>query len=161
MTPVTWWPVCRTLTWACTVSLRSVPLPICGNWSSSKQRKQNLVSTVTFWVLGISLALVSTKSESQTSWSKREENDGMVQLKLVVPLSPGESGGGWMMNRVREGHKYFFNVHTMEYSWNRPDGVKKDHGLLTKEEIQVVSLSSHQGRNTGSKPFLSPRKKYR
>ena len=42
-----------------------------------------------------------------------------------------------MMNRTRDGHKYFFNVHTLQFSWERAEGVKKDHALLTREEIQV------------------------
>ncbi len=43
-----------------------------------------------------------------------------------------------MMNRTREGFKFYFNIHTMENSWDRPDGVRKDHSLLTREEIQVI-----------------------
>ncbi len=49
----------------------------------------------------------------------------------------GDCGGGWMMNRTREGYKFYFNVNTMEYAWERPKDVTKDHSILTREEIQV------------------------
>ena len=46
-------------------------------------------------------------------------------------------GSGWMMNRTHEGYKYYFNVHSMEAGWERTEAMKKDHSLLTKDEIQV------------------------
>lgn len=56
--------------------------------------------------------------------------------KMLVFIS-GESGSGWMMNRLKDGSKFYFNTNTKEYKWSRPDGVVKDHGQLNKEEIQV------------------------
>ncbi|XP_061172402.1 ras GTPase-activating-like protein IQGAP1 isoform X1 [Saccostrea echinata] len=50
----------------------------------------------------------------------------------------GESGSGWMMNRLKDGSKFYYNTHTKEYKWSRPESVVKDHGLLNKEEIQRV-----------------------
>ncbi|XP_060062495.1 ras GTPase-activating-like protein IQGAP1 [Ylistrum balloti] len=50
----------------------------------------------------------------------------------------GECGSGWMMNRLKDGSKFFYNTHDQEYSWSRQDGVCKDHELLTKEEVQKV-----------------------
>jgi len=47
------------------------------------------------------------------------------------------TGSGWMMNRTKNGSKFFFNTQTMDYLWARTDDVIKDHSLLTKEEIQV------------------------
>lgn len=42
-----------------------------------------------------------------------------------------------MMNRLKDGSKFYYNNNTKEYKWSRPDGVVKDHGQLNKEEIQV------------------------
>ncbi|KAH9500962.1 Ras GTPase-activating-like protein iqgap1 [Bulinus truncatus] len=50
----------------------------------------------------------------------------------------GETGSGWMMNRVRDGSKFFFNVHTGQHAWTRGDSIIKDYSLLTREEIQRV-----------------------
>lgn len=51
--------------------------------------------------------------------------------------SSGECGSGWMMNRNKEGTKFFFNTRSMEYLWCRTDDVVRDNSLLTKDEIQV------------------------
>ena len=60
--------------------------------------------------------------------------------------SLGECGSGWMMNKLSDGYKFFFNVHSLAYSFERGDGVKKDYALLTRDEIQVrriaVSIAS-------------------
>lgn len=53
----------------------------------------------------------------------------------------GDVGSGWVMNRIKDGSKFFYNVHTKEYSWTRPDDVVKDNSILTKEEIQVFTMS--------------------
>lgn len=50
----------------------------------------------------------------------------------------GECGSGWMMNRVGDGTKFFYNVHTCQYAWTRSDAIIKDFSLLTKDEIQSV-----------------------
>ena len=42
-----------------------------------------------------------------------------------------------MMNRTREGYKFYYNIENEAWAWERPDGVRKDHSLLTREEIQV------------------------
>ena len=52
--------------------------------------------------------------------------------------SLGECGSGWMMNKLSDGYKFFFNVHSLAYSFERGDGVKKDYALLTRDEIQVT-----------------------
>ena len=56
------------------------------------------------------------------------------------PENAASIGSGWTMNRTREGYKYYFNVHSMEASWERTEDMKKDHSLLTKEEIQVSCI---------------------
>ncbi|CAH1797463.1 unnamed protein product [Owenia fusiformis] len=50
----------------------------------------------------------------------------------------GDCGSGWMMNRIREGHKFYFNCHNMEYSWERRPDCTKDFSLLNKEDIQAI-----------------------
>ncbi|XP_056022517.1 ras GTPase-activating-like protein IQGAP1 isoform X2 [Ostrea edulis] len=50
----------------------------------------------------------------------------------------GKSGSGWMMNRLKDGSKFYYNTQTKDYKWSRPEDVVKDHGLLNKEEIQRV-----------------------
>lgn len=61
-----------------------------------------------------------------------------LQEALEAKKSQGESGSGWMMNRLKDGSKFYFNTNTKEYKWSRPDGVVKDHGQLNKEELQRV-----------------------
>ncbi|XP_052795267.1 ras GTPase-activating-like protein IQGAP1 [Mya arenaria] len=61
----------------------------------------------------------------------------LQQLKEKKAES-GPSGSGWMMNRTSSGAKFFFNTQSMDYLWSRNDDVIKDHGLLTKEEVQGV-----------------------
>ncbi|KAK7450216.1 hypothetical protein BaRGS_00039964 [Batillaria attramentaria] len=51
----------------------------------------------------------------------------------------GDTGSGWMMNRVADGSKFFYNINTQEYAWARRDDIVKDFSLLTKEEIQGVA----------------------
>ena len=45
-----------------------------------------------------------------------------------------------MMNRIRDGHKFYFNAHQMAYSWEKIEDMKKDYSLLTRDEIQVKNL---------------------
>ena len=52
-------------------------------------------------------------------------------------LFSGDAGSGWMMNRLKDGSKFYYNTHSKEYKWAKPDAVVKDHGILTKDEIQV------------------------
>ena len=54
-------------------------------------------------------------------------------------IIPGDCGSGWMMNRVRDGTKFYFNVITRDYSLERLDSIKKDYSLVTRDEIQVSS----------------------
>jgi len=63
-------------------------------------------------------------------------------------MSAGESGSGWMMNRTKEGYKFYFNIVSEDWSWERPDGVKKDHSVLSREEIQscVTDVTSAYDR---------------
>ena len=58
-------------------------------------------------------------------------------------------GSGWMMNRTREGYKYYFNVHTMEADFVRKDYMKKDSGLLTRDEVQtcVAEVTAQHDRH--------------
>lgn len=46
-----------------------------------------------------------------------------------------------MMNRVRDGSKFFYNVHTKEYAWARREDIVKDFSLLTRDEVQVSVLN--------------------
>ncbi|XP_078316270.1 ras GTPase-activating-like protein IQGAP1 isoform X2 [Crassostrea virginica] len=61
-----------------------------------------------------------------------------LQEALNAKKSEGESGSGWMMNRLKDGSKFYYNTKSKTYKWSRPDGVVKDHGQLNKEEIQKV-----------------------
>lgn len=63
--------------------------------------------------------------------------DSLVEFR-TDKSSQGDVGSGWVMNRIKDGSKFFYNVHTKEYSWTRPDDVVKDNSILTKEEIQKV-----------------------
>ena len=47
-------------------------------------------------------------------------------------------GSGWMVHRLKDGFKFFYNVHSRKHEWKRPDGVSKDNSLLSREEIQVI-----------------------
>ena len=58
-------------------------------------------------------------------------------MTSISLLFTGECGSGWMMNRTRDGYKFYFNVHSMEAGWEREDYMKKDHDLLTRDEIQA------------------------
>lgn len=46
-----------------------------------------------------------------------------------------------MMNRNKDGSKFFYNTKTGQYAWVRADDVVKDDSLLTKEEVQVYIKS--------------------
>ncbi|XP_070211492.1 ras GTPase-activating-like protein IQGAP1 isoform X2 [Littorina saxatilis] len=61
-----------------------------------------------------------------------------LQHLLEEKAASGECGSGWMMNRVKDGSKFFYNINTEEYAWTRRDDVAKDFSLLTKDEIQGV-----------------------
>ncbi|KAL3866731.1 hypothetical protein ACJMK2_044012 [Sinanodonta woodiana] len=61
----------------------------------------------------------------------------MEKLKDQKKAS-GHEGSGWMMNRNKDGSKFFYNTKTGQYAWVRGDDVVKDDSLLTKEEIQKV-----------------------
>ncbi|KAK3096452.1 hypothetical protein FSP39_000292 [Pinctada imbricata] len=61
-----------------------------------------------------------------------------LQEAIDEKSKEGEKGSGWMMNRLKDGSKFYYNTTTKEYKWSKPDGVVKDNGILTKEEIQKV-----------------------
>lgn len=65
-----------------------------------------------------------------------------------INLFSGESGSGWMMNRLKDGSKFYYNTKSKTYKWSRPDGVVKDHGQLNKEEIQVSHAGLRRKANT-------------
>jgi hypothetical protein len=48
-----------------------------------------------------------------------------------------------MMNRLKDGSKFYYNTNSEVYNWARPDDVVKDHSLLTKEEIQVNTCAKY------------------
>ncbi|XP_012941932.1 ras GTPase-activating-like protein IQGAP1 isoform X2 [Aplysia californica] len=50
----------------------------------------------------------------------------------------GETGSGWMMNRLKDGTKFFYNIETGAHAWTRGDNIIKDYALLNKEDIQRV-----------------------
>jgi len=60
----------------------------------------------------------------------------------------GETGSGWMMNRLKDGTKFFYNIDTADHAWSRGDTIVKDYSLLTKEEIQrvVSEVTAHHDR---------------
>ena len=61
--------------------------------------------------------------------------------RVDVCLSPpmlGDCGSGWMMNRLRDGTKFFYNIHTHRHTWSRTDDIAKDFSLLTSDDIQVL-----------------------
>lgn len=45
-----------------------------------------------------------------------------------------------MMNKTKEGHKFFYNVHSGDYSWGKEDSIAKDYSLLTRDDIQVGTV---------------------
>ena len=71
---------------------------------------------------------------------------GSSKQKLIS----GESGSGWMMNRLKDGSKFYYNTKSKTYKWSRPDGVVKDHGQLNKEEIQVSHAGLRRKANTAA-----------
>ncbi|RUS77832.1 hypothetical protein EGW08_014406 [Elysia chlorotica] len=52
--------------------------------------------------------------------------------------SQGETGSGWMMNRLKDNTKFFYNINTKQHAWTRGDSVIKDYSLLTRDEIQRI-----------------------
>ncbi|XP_013411467.1 ras GTPase-activating-like protein IQGAP1 [Lingula anatina] len=71
----------------------------------------------------------------------------------------GDTGSGWMMNRLKDGSKFYFNTDTLQYAWERPEGVVKDHLLLTREEIQNIVTEVTAGHNrellfAANEPFI-------
>jgi len=59
---------------------------------------------------------------------------------MCVGVSVGGAGSGWMMNRINDGFNFYFNVDTMEHSWQLPESVELDPSLLTHADIQVRQL---------------------
>lgn len=55
-------------------------------------------------------------------------------------VSVGGPGSGWMMNRISNGFNFYFNVDTMEHSWQLPESAELDPSLLTHADIQVSEL---------------------
>lgn len=49
----------------------------------------------------------------------------------------GETGSGWMMHKLRDGFRFFFNVNSLTHSWQKTEDVRKDYSLLTRDEIQA------------------------
>ena len=47
------------------------------------------------------------------------------------------TGSGWMVNRISAGFNFYFNVDTMEQSWQLPESAELDPSLLTHSDIQV------------------------
>ncbi|XP_064650547.1 ras GTPase-activating-like protein IQGAP1 isoform X2 [Lineus longissimus] len=71
----------------------------------------------------------------------------------------GECGSGWVMNRTKHGHKFYFNVVTLESGWEKPANVVKDHSLLTRDEVQtivgdVTEKFNHEAILSASEPFI-------
>ncbi|KAL5004093.1 hypothetical protein ScPMuIL_017549 [Solemya velum] len=63
-----------------------------------------------------------------------------LQEAMMQKTATGDTGSGWVMNRTKEGHKFFYNAYTGEYSWSRSDGMEKDSAFLTRDEIQQVVI---------------------
>ena len=64
----------------------------------------------------------------------------LFTYSLFIHLFAGDGRSGWMMNRIRDGHKFYFNAHQMAYSWEKMEEMKKDYSLLTRDEIQVKNV---------------------
>ncbi|KAK6188369.1 hypothetical protein SNE40_004554 [Patella caerulea] len=70
---------------------------------------------------------------------EKTQTDGEIELdNSFNSTSRGEVGSGWIMNRLKDGSKFFYNANTGEYAWHRRDDIVKDHNILTKDEIQTV-----------------------
>ncbi|CAG5135114.1 unnamed protein product, partial [Candidula unifasciata] len=92
---------------------------------------------------GDKTALLSALTSSDANLHSVTGNciDGYEQaLAAAVEESSkqGETGSGWMMNRLKDGTKFFCNVNTGAHAWTRGDSIIKDYSLLTKDEIQKV-----------------------
>ena len=62
------------------------------------------------------------------------------QKSLQEAREGKKAGGGvagWAEHRSKEGHTYYFNDETDEFSWTRPDEYQGSPLVLTREEIQV------------------------
>ena len=77
------------------------------------------------------------KFDEHQQQKKIKKKSNKITFTPLCFISKGDCGGGWLMNRTKEGYKFYFNVNTMEYAWERPKDVTKDHSILTREEIQV------------------------
>ena len=74
-------------------------------------------------VTGVVAECTSTYQDELASFKARKAEAGVC-------------GSGWMMNRLNDGFKFFFNVNTLQYAFERAYDMDKDHTLLTREEIQ-------------------------
>ena len=54
-----------------------------------------------------------------------------------LALTSGETGSGWMMNRLKDNTKFFYNIDSGDHAWTRGTDIIKDYSLLNKEDIQV------------------------
>jgi len=52
-------------------------------------------------------------------------------------LCAGGGGSGWMVNGISDGFDFYFNVDTMQQSWQLPESDELDPSLLTHADIQV------------------------
>ena len=92
---------------------------------------------------------VQIQSRNSPLQKLRDERVKMCKIYYLLQASKssnGETGSGWMMNRTKDGFKFFFNTKTMEYTWSRTDDVIKDSSLLTKDEVQVLYDAQHTKR---------------
>lgn len=88
-------------------------------------------------------AFSAVLASGDTGLQSAKKECAETYLEKLVALqhektASGDTGSGWMMNRVRDGTKFFYNINTQEYTWARRDDIVKDFSLLTKEEIQGV-----------------------
>ncbi|ESN91702.1 hypothetical protein HELRODRAFT_108462 [Helobdella robusta] len=62
----------------------------------------------------------------------------------------GDTGSGWMMNKLSNGSKYFFNINTMEGSWKKESNIVKDYSLLTRDDIEncVAEVNKSSARHS-------------
>ena len=64
--------------------------------------------------------------------------------EILFYLLSGETGSQWMMNRLKDGTKFFYNTDTGDHAWTRGDSIIKDYALLNKEDIQVILFTQYR-----------------
>ncbi|KAI8491392.1 IQ motif-containing GTPase-activating protein 3, partial [Branchiostoma belcheri] len=68
-----------------------------------------------------------------------QQYQASLEQAKVSKLEQGQdSGSPWVEHKTRQGHRYYFNLETMESSWLPPDGFSSSRTHLSREEIQAA-----------------------